>query len=143
MESKNNKKLNDFFEDEYPSLKRYVRSKLSDSTRYDAEDIIQDVALKLFAGANRYSPINNVASFVYRAIKNRIIDLMRSSKKHTVSTESQKETKLNELLELLYGTADNSYSETLKLDFKNAIMQLTPDYRNVILARDFEDYTYK
>ena len=80
-QSENNKKLNAFFSEEYASLKTYVSSNIKASINRDAEDIIQDVALKLFAGADRYSPINNVAGFVYRALKNKVIDVMRSSKK--------------------------------------------------------------
>ena len=66
MESENTKKLKDFFGREYLSLKRYINTRISDTVNRNAEDIIQDVALKLFAGADRYGPINNVASFVYR-----------------------------------------------------------------------------
>ena len=67
--SDNNKKLKDFFDKEYHSLKGYVGSKLKESINRNAEDIIQDVALKLFTSADRYSPINNVAGFVYNAVK--------------------------------------------------------------------------
>jgi len=100
-ESENNKKLKDFFDKEYYSLKTYVNSKIRNSVDKDAEDIIQDVALNLFSRSNRYSTINNVASFVYRAIKNKIIDTIRKSKKH-VNTESQNEAKLLEFAEVLY-----------------------------------------
>lgn len=96
-ESENNKKLKDFFDQEYHALKAYANSKIKTNINRDAEDIIQDVALKLFSGANRYSPINNAAGFVYRAIKNRIIDIMRTSNKQMISHENQNETKLLEL----------------------------------------------
>ena len=72
QKSENNKKLKDFFGEEYQSLKVYVNSRIKATASRDAEDIIQDVALKLFAGADRYSPINNVAGFVYNSIKNKI-----------------------------------------------------------------------
>lgn len=142
-ESDNKKKLNDFFGKEYHSLKRYVRSKITTSINRDAEDIIQDVALKLFAGADRYSPINNVTGFVYFAIKNKIIDIMRSSHKRENSDDVQNENKLIEFAELLYNSADYSYPEQMKEDLKKAIFSLKPDYRDIILAIDFEGYTYK
>ena len=97
-ESENKEKLNAFFGKEYQSLKVYVRSKIKTSVNKDAEDIIQDVALKLFAGADRYSPINNVAGFVYYAIKNKIIDVMRSNSKSESATENQNELKLIEFV---------------------------------------------
>jgi RNA polymerase sigma-70 factor (ECF subfamily) len=141
-ESDNNKKLKAFFGTEYQSLKRYVNSNIKESINRDAEDIIQDVALKLFSGADRYSPINNVASFVYRSVKNKIIDLMRSNKP-TLSSEAKNELKLNEFSDLLYGSSDTIYSEQMKDELKQHIMNLKPDYRDIIIAIDFEGYTYR
>lgn len=142
-ESENKKKLHDFFGSEYQSLKGYVNSKIKSSINRDAEDILQDVALKLFAGADRYSPINNVAGFVYYAIRNRIIDVMRSSGKHEPPPEQHNETKLIEFAELLYGSSDNVYPEQMKIELKRAILNLKPHYRDIIIAVDFEGYSYK
>ena len=142
-QSENNKKLNAFFSEEYASLKTYVSSNIKASINRDAEDIIQDVALKLFAGADRYSPINNVAGFVYRALKNKVIDVMRSSKKNSVDYDSQNEKKLIEFASIIYETTGNTYPEQLKKDLKAAIINLKPDYKNIIIAIDFEGYTYK
>lgn len=142
-ESDNNKKLKDFFGKEYHSLKAYVNSRIKTNVNRDAEDIIQDVALKLFSGADRYSPINNVAGFVYYAIKNKIIDVMRTSNKQTVNHENQNEAKLVEFAELLNDNPDNAYTEQMKDELKKAIMDLKPKYRNIIIAVDFENYSYK
>ncbi|OEJ99329.1 RNA polymerase subunit sigma-24 [Flavivirga aquatica] len=141
--SENNKeKLNDFFKEEYHSLKAYVNSKLKASINRDAEDIIQDVALKLFSGADRYSPINNVAGFVYHSIKNKIIDIMRMNRS-VINYKDQNETKLIEFTELIYDKSDSNYSEQLKDELKKSILSLKPNYRDVIIAIDFEGYTYK
>ncbi len=142
-ESENNKKLKDFFGKEYHALKAYVNSKIRANADRDAEDIIQDVALKLFTGADRYSPINNVAGFVYYAIKNKIIDVMRTNNKQVINHESQSEAKLVEFASLLYDTSDNYYAEQMKDELKKAILSLKPDYRDIIIAVDFENYTYK
>ena len=141
-ESDNNKKLKAFFGKEYNSLKRYVNSNIKESINRDAEDILQDVALKLFSGADRYSPINNVASFVYRSVKNKIIDMMRSNKP-TTSSENENEAKLVEFTEMLYGQSDNAYSEEMKDELKRTIMSLKSDYRDIIIAINFEGYTYR
>ncbi len=141
-ESENNKKLKEFFGKEYHSLKAYVNSKIRDSVNRDAEDIIQDVALKLFSGADRYSPINNVAGFVYHSIKNKIIDIMRTNKQ-VISPQDENEAKLIEFTEILYDRSDNSYSEQMKDELKKTILSLKPDYRDIIIAIDFEGYTYK
>lgn len=141
-QSENSKKLGMFFNEEYSSLKSYVSSNLKASVNRDAEDIIQDVALKLFTSADRYSPINNVAGFVYRAMRNKIIDILRSNKKKT-EYYSQNEDKLNEFAALIYETPSNLYPEQMKKELKNAIISLKPNYKDIIIAIDFEGYTYK
>lgn len=141
-EPENKKKLESFFEDEYHLLRSYVNSRIKSSTEWDAEDIIQDVALKLFSGAERYSPINNVAGFVYHSIRNRIIDVMRKNKKNK-RDENEGEERLNEFIELMYGESANAYSEQLKEDLKETISNLKEPYRDIIIAVDFEGYTYK
>ena len=141
-QSKNSEKLNTFFKEEYSSLKSYVSSNLKASIDRDAEDIIQDVALKLFTSADRYSPINNVAGFVYRAMKNKIIDILRSKHRKT-EYSAQNETKLNEFASLIYETSTDLYPDQMKNELKKAIIDLKPKYKDIIIAIDFEGYTYK
>ncbi|WP_282088966.1 RNA polymerase sigma factor [Aquimarina algiphila] len=141
-ESENNKKLSEFFSNEYLSLKAYINSKIKAGVNRDAEDILQDVALKLFSGADRYSPINNVAGFVYHSIKNKIIDVMRSNKKST-AYKDENEIRLAEFAEIVYDTQDSLYSEQMKSELKKTIWNLKPVYRDIIIAIDFEGYTYR
>ncbi|WP_298900286.1 RNA polymerase sigma factor [uncultured Psychroserpens sp.] len=139
MESENSKKLKDFFGREYQSLKIYVNAKISDTTNRDAEDIIQDVALKLFSGADRYAPINNVAGFVYRSIRNKIVDIMRSGKKtEPIDTDSP----LVDISDTLQQSNENYMSEEMSSVLKTCIETLKPAYRDIILAVDFEGYSY-
>lgn len=137
----NEHKLKTFFSEEYHLLKRYVKSRIVESADRDAEDILQDVALKLFA-RNNHSPINNVAGFVYGSIRNKIVDIMRT-KKTSSDIESEPENKLAEYLEWMYNEADNAYSERMKHALKMAIASLKPSYREVILAIDFGMMTYR
>lgn len=140
MESENSKKLKDFFGREYEALKRYVGTKISDTANRDAEDIIQDVALKLFSGADRYAPINNVAGFVYTSIRNRIIDVMRSKKNGpSVAIDND----LLDLVDVLHQSANSYSSEETVLLLKECIDELKPTYRDIIIAIDFDGFTYR
>lgn len=140
-ESENNKKLKDFFAKEYQSLKSYVNYRIQANVNRDAEDIIQDVALKLFSSADRYSPINNVAGFVYRSIRNRIIDIMRSSK-HT-SAYNNNDIKDSESIDIDQDFEEALYSDELKKRLHESVLNLKKDYRDIIIAYDFEGYSYK
>jgi RNA polymerase sigma-70 factor (ECF subfamily) len=140
-DTENYNKLNDFFGNEYHSLKAYVNSRIKATASRDAEDIIQDVALKLFAGADRYSPINNVAGFVYHTVRNKIIDIMRSNKKEYRMERNEAKLPIN--AEIILDASDDIYSEQLQDDLRQHIMNLKPEYRDIIIAIDFEGYTYK
>jgi len=98
--------------------------------------------LKLFSRANSISPINNIAGFVYRSLKNKIIDKHRI-KKEAVAIEKELEGKLTHFTELLYGKTDNYYSAQMKKDLKKAILNLKSHYKSIILAIDFEGLSYK
>ncbi|MEW7278996.1 RNA polymerase sigma factor [Aquimarina sp. 2201CG1-2-11] len=139
-ESDNNKKLKDFFGREYESLKLYVGTKISTTVNRNPEDIVQDVALKLFSGADRYAPINNVAGFVYRSIKNKIIDVMRTSKR---MDSIDKRSDLLEFADILCESVEDYPSDQMVLMLKKGIDQLKPAYRDIIIAVDFEGYSYK
>lgn len=134
--------LSTFFDEEYHSLKAYALSKIDNAADRDAEDIVQDVALKLFSRANSTSPINNIAGFVYNSLKNKIIDILRA-KRDKVEIEKELESKLIEFTELLYGKSDNAYSDIMQSELKAAIINLKPLYKNVIIAIDFEGFTYR
>lgn len=141
-EKQPNNNLNNFFKEEYQSLKRYVHSKIDYTAESDAEDIIQDVALKIFSRPIDALPIKNIGGFVYGAIRNKIIDVMRV-KKERIYDEKAVEDLWTAFADLFYGATDNNYPEHLKDSLKNAVMNLKPVYRDIVLAVDFEGYTYK
>ncbi|WP_289038174.1 RNA polymerase sigma factor [uncultured Zobellia sp.] len=141
-DTENYKNLKTFFDEEYRSLKAYAKSRIDNAADRDADDIVQDVALKLFSRSDSALPINNIAGFVYHSLRNKIVDLMRTQKP-AISIESEMENKLAGFTELLYGSVDNSYSEEMKTELKKAIAQLKPHYRSIIVAIDFEGYTYQ
>lgn len=139
-ENRNN--LTDFFNEEYSSLRSYVQSKIRDTSERDAEDIVQDVALRIFSRADDTMPINNIGGFVYNAIRNRIIDIMRGKKERKLPSE-EIDRQWQEFAELFYGDADNSYSPEMETALKKAVTDLKPMYRDIVIAIDFEGYNYK
>ncbi|WP_419213415.1 RNA polymerase sigma factor [Maribacter sp. X9] len=137
-----NNNLTNFFEEEYNSLKSYVRSKISHTVESDAEDIIQEVALRIFSRPIDALPINNIGGFVYNAIKNKIIDIMRV-KKERIHDEGYLEFLWTEFAEMFYEDCSEEYPDQLKEKLKIAIEELKPFYKDIIIAVDFEGYTYK
>ncbi|MBR9853619.1 MAG: RNA polymerase sigma factor [Algicola sp.] len=138
----NRNNLTDFFNEEYGSLRSYVQSKIRDTSERDAEDIVQDVALRMFSRSDDALPITNVGGFVYNAIRNRIIDIMRGKKERKLPSEDI-DQQWREFAEFFYGDADNRYSPEMEQALKKAVEDLKPAYRDIIIAIDFEGYNYK
>ena len=140
-ETEKDQQLKTFFNEEYHNLMAYVHSKIEDSTDRDAEDIIQEVALKILS-RKQILPVNNIAGFFYHSIKNKIIDLMRVKKRYT-HAEDNFDNQFTDFVEQFYSDSDNTYSETMKIELKRAIFNLKPLYRDIILAVDIEGYSYR
>lgn len=140
-ETDNEKQLQAFFDSEYHNLKAYVHSKIENDADRDADDIIQDVALKIFSRKS-ILPINNIGGFVYYSIKNKIIDIMRKGKK-TTNIDEDLENQLSGFTDDFYDNSEKAYSDEMKAALKEAIFNLKPHYREIILAIDVEGYSYK
>ncbi len=138
----NHNNLTTFFNEEYGSLRSYVKSRIRDTSEQDAEDIVQDVALRIFSRPEDAIPITNVGGFVYNAIRNRIIDIMRGKKEKKLPSE-EIDRQWREFAEFFYGDADNSYSTEMEQALKKAVEDLKPVYRDIVIAIDFEGYNYK
>lgn len=137
-----NTNLNDFFRDEYHQLKGYVRSKIDDTADNDAEDIIQEVALRLFSRSEDALPINNIPGFVYHSIKNRIIDVMRTKKEKDYDA-SRLENEWTAYSERHFEHNELGFPDLLVNQLRPIVMSLKPDYRDIIIAIDYEGYTYR
>ena len=82
------KSLDRFFRNEYQKLVNFIRKNLDDRY-YEAspEDIIQDVALGLIDKLDLDAQIGNLTGYIYRSVKNRIIDYQKK-KQRNVSIET-------------------------------------------------------
>jgi RNA polymerase sigma factor (sigma-70 family) len=135
----------EFFEKERGKMKNFIKSKLSDSSSRDAEDIIQDVMLKLFENADINIPLEKLSSYIYTSIRNRIIDLYRS-KKPQISIE---ELGQEEEFSLAKAVNDGRMAD-VEMEKKEYFMELCraldlldADEREVVIATEFDDYTFK
>ena len=55
----------------------YVRGLVRDAADRDGEDVVQDVMLRLLEAPDPSRPIEDLAAYVYRALRNRVIDVIR------------------------------------------------------------------
>ncbi len=58
----------------------YVRSRFAEAGAMDAEDLVQDVMVSIFQRLDLSVPVEEMAGYVYRSLKNRVLDAYRRRK---------------------------------------------------------------
>ena len=100
--------------------------------KYDAEDILQNVFLKLFQSEIQFQNDEHLKRWLIRVTINASKDLMKSFwKKRTVGIDEAKESYREQ------------FSDTQKGELYEAVMGLTQKYRMVIHLYYYEDYSVK
>ena len=128
-----------FFQNEYGKLLNYVHRLIDDAADQDAEDIIQDVMVNIFNKADLTIPIDNLSAYIYKSLKNRVVDLFRKKSLRAINSDSTNTDNLSlghvfnkidkdpftelekeELYEELYQSIDSLYEEEKALPPKGS-----------------------
>lgn len=144
-----NKNVAQFFQKEENKMVNYIRKLFN--FRYSSlapEDIIQDIALNIFDRIDFDNQIENIASYVYRSIRNRLIDIQRKknyevSYDNMVDDEDEENYFLRSLSE--EDTPEEDYLQELQEEeiAYRAIDKLKPEQRDIIVATEFEGYSFE
>jgi RNA polymerase sigma factor (sigma-70 family) len=146
MTEKQKKSIDAFFRAEYNKLINYVRRNM-DERFYEAspEDIIQDVALSLLAKLDVNAQIENLAAYIYRSLKNRIIDTKRKTRNNvqieSLANKQHEYPILHDLTEEIESAESNTINFT-PAQLHDAIDQLKPDEQAIIISTEFEEMTF-
>lgn len=127
-----------------PKILRYI-SRLTGGKQDKAEDILQEIFIKVYRNLNSFNPKLKFSSWVYRIAHNEIINQYRKDKPRsgTVSLDDTDEIDLS--TKLIYDEdIHNTYvhGETAET-VKKALEELPLKYREVLFLRFFEDKDYK
>ncbi len=123
-------------------LSKYIK-RISNSSKEDVEDILQEVFIKVFLRLNDYDSRMSFSSWIYRITHNVTISRYRydKSRLHGQSVEIPEEKLIN--------IASDTFSQEDILAItectdrlKNEIENLKIKYREVIVLRYFEDKNY-
>jgi RNA polymerase sigma factor (sigma-70 family) len=141
------KSLDVFFRNEYHKLVNFVRKNLDDRY-YEAspEDIIQDVALGLIGKLDVDTQIGNLTGYIYRSVKNKIIDYRKKKQRHVSIEQFTDKKNENYLLNTVTDETlveEKDYENIAPERLRQAISQLRPDEQAVIIATEFENQTYE
>ncbi|MBQ1521055.1 MAG: RNA polymerase sigma factor [Clostridia bacterium] len=118
------------YADDMRSLSALARSIVRDAG--EAEDVLQDVMLKLLSGQDKLGDIENPAAFLRRAVRNEAIDHLRRRQRELPTAEEAiaafrsraSEDELRELEDLLWV---KSYIDDLGPEMKQAFIEYAID----------------
>jgi RNA polymerase sigma factor (sigma-70 family) len=126
-------KLTALLKNEYGLMVRYVQSRIDVSADREAEDIVQDVLVSLFERANPSVPIENLAAYIYRSLRNKIVDVFRR--------------KVDKISPFDIPSQDNPEEALIQQEeidrLFEAMDELNGEEKALILAQEFEDRTFQ
>ena len=136
-----------FFAREGEKMVRYARRRAQKISEMDAEDIVADVMLRLVSRLDTRSPVDNLAAYAYRSIRNRIVDYERTRSK-TVRLEDflDAEGELP-LISMLMADLEKPFAcedrAALINRLTTAIDRLEPRQRAIVLATELQGESFR
>jgi RNA polymerase sigma factor (sigma-70 family) len=131
-------------------LLNFIRKRIPDQE--DAKDILQDVFYQFVTGYDEIKTLENVASWLYKVAKNKIIDRSRKKKPEPLSNkqiilsgeDSEGPLFLEDILPALTrDPIDEMMRSAIWYEIENALEELPEKQREVIILHEFEDKSFK
>ncbi|MCU0845325.1 MAG: RNA polymerase sigma factor [Spirochaetes bacterium] len=136
-----------FFKEEYRAMLAYVRGRIRDTAARDGEDIVQDVMLRLLEAPDPARQIENLAAYVYRALRNRVIDVVRGRRSERSLDAMALEGKENTLLDTLVDARINPVRDLDHAEIRQALFDaidgLPDEQREALVLTEFEGWTFR
>ena len=115
-----------------------------------AEDLAQEAFIRAFNAIHSYNPRYKFSSWIFKIANNHTIDHLRKKRLDTISIDgsphasSSEETAQTRIVVEATDETPEEYVEHRELGslIERAIGELRPEYRNVVLLRHVEGYSY-
>ncbi len=136
-----------FFIEKYEKLVRYFQSSYTDLSEMEVEDIVSDMMADLLERSELMARVENASAYIFRSIRNRVIDYLRR-RKRTVSLEASLPGAEGEPPHPVI--PEPSYDMTAELEASEvrgrllaALDELAPDQRAVWVATELGGRTFR
>lgn len=124
----------------------YVRTLVREAAELDAEDIVQDVLVRLIEKSDATAPLDNLAAYVYRSLRNRVIDGLRV-RKRTVSLDDDTQVEEQQFVDIFQDLGPNPLEELQTQEGQQALFEalghLSEIERDVVIAHELEGVPFK
>ena len=115
---------------------------------HTAEDLTQELFVKLFRHAARYEPAGHFTTYMYRILTNLCFDLLRRRKRRKTTETAQLDPLLSEGTELEPVASDADFDAALRRNeakdvVRGAIEALPSEVRKAVELREIEGLAYR
>jgi RNA polymerase sigma-70 factor (ECF subfamily) len=108
----------------------------------DALELAQETFVRAYENLAKFESRSSLSTWLYRIAANLAIDFRRREGRHTMVRGEEGESELNRLP----SERGNSFAETARSELnqrlQQALRELTPEHRAVILLREVEGLSY-
>lgn len=140
MTLERDQRIADVVRREQSRLRNFIRRRVADPR--DAEDILQDVFFRLVEANRLLMPIDHVTAWLFRAARNRIIDLFRRKTPESFADDGL--LQVEDLLPSPEAGPDALYARRALLEeLERAIAELPPEQRAVFIGHELEGRSFK
>jgi RNA polymerase sigma factor (sigma-70 family) len=140
------KNIDSFLKTEYKKLLNFVRKNFENNISGETpEDIVQEVSLNLISKLNLDLQIENFAAYMYRSLRNKIIDSQRISNAKPVVESYDNNPKAHLHISSVIDEEDIETEEETSIDSEvlyKEIEKLKPDEQAIIMLTEFEGKTF-
>lgn len=124
-------------------LLRYIK-RLTGHYNDQAEDILQEVFIKIYRNLNNFDPSLKFSSWAYRIAHNESINHIRKKKETTpIETDDTETANLINILESDTNIQEETSQKELATKIRQVIYKLPKKYRDVIILYYLEDKDYQ
>jgi RNA polymerase sigma factor (sigma-70 family) len=131
---------------EYRQMVNYVRGLVHSAAEMDAEDFVQEVLVSILERADPELPLENLAAYVYRSLRNRVIDFFRV-RKFNLTLEGPVGNESGGLQAVLRDLHPDALARLDKQEMEKELYQalqvLKPLEQDVIVANELEGIGFK
>lgn len=141
--------IEELFKTDRKKFLGFIRQRVR--SQEEAEDILQDVFTNVLAASrNVQKPIENIASWVFTAVRNRIIDSYRKKRAETFSelqTPGQAEDGVDTFENFIGDSTTNPESDLIRKTIwesvQDGLKDLPDEQREVFVKNEFEGISFR
>jgi RNA polymerase sigma factor (sigma-70 family) len=147
VEAEQNRRISEAIRQEGARLRNFIRKRVPDPR--DVDDILQDAFYELTEAFRSSQPVEHPAAWLFRVVRNRIVDLFRrkpvgSLSDPVASGETGEALLLEDLLPSPEDSPEAAYLRRALLEeLEEALDELPDERREVFLAHEIEGRSFK